>query len=1359
MKPVKLRHIFALWLMILPAIIRGEGRMVSNYGIASGLSNGYVMSITQDAGGSIWVATEEGLNRFDGNRFRSYTKDNSGLSANELNCVAQLPSDPDHLWIGTQREGVCVYDRRTGEISPLGYDVIISPDITSIVPAADGKGLWITHYYQGVQYYNPSTGETRIYNQENIKGLPTEIWTVTEGNDGLLYIGFNRDGLCVVDTAAHSVEQYRHDGNMASLPGNTVYSLCFDSSGNLWVGTDHGAALLNPRTKVVTPFIHNEKDPLSIAPGRIRDIKQMSNGQIWFASTQGGVSILTPGAHTYNNLRNIRFFRIQNDGVPHGLSSNYIKSIFQDSFGNVWLGNYRSGVDVISHLPPVFSRIDYVDKKSRNTSYKAVWSCVTDPVDGTLWLGGENEIVSVKNDNINAIELPHSENYTRTYVRALAMDRNHTLWIGTTDNGLLTYHTGSKNFTKAKGSPADIRMFFEDIDGTMRVGSDMGVFIYRDGSLIADSTINKRLVDKVVNAMLRDRQGNLWIGTFGKGITILDKDYKVAYSFTIEDGFPSNAINAMRLDSRGRIWVATRGGLVLFADSRNPADFKVIEDVGRPGVSHIRSVEEDIDGSLWVSSSRGVARVNPNTLKASIYDGIESMPLHSFAENASTADDSGRIYFASANGVFSLMPHDVDANLTPQPVKITNFTVYKGGGSHDNEINIPVNSDMLELPYYLNTFRIKFSVMDHAMAQRADLSYNMQGLDDVWIETFGNNDAMYRDLPPGEYKFQVRQRLKGHDWEQPVTVLTLRIPPPIYLTWWAKAVYVVLIIGLFVAMALFYQHRVRLKQRLSAEVEKSRNRQKLNDERLRFYTNITHELRTPLTLIMGPLEDMVSDPGMPSQYSYKLQMVRDSSNTLLNLINGILEFRKTETQNRPLTVKRGNLGNLLREIAIRYKELNRNKDVQFNLDIDVDSPEIYYDEEMMTIIVNNLLSNAVKYTPKGTISLSFHTVESNGVRYSEINVSDTGYGISANKLPRIFERYYQVKGEHQASGTGIGLSLVKNLVDLHEAEISVSSKEGEGSVFTVRLRTDNLYPNAIQAEDSANSQIVENVENFDEEAHRNERTKVLVVEDNDDIREYIRQALENQFVVLTARNGLEGLKKVQEENPDFVISDIMMPEMDGVTLCRSIKEDILTSHISVILLTAKDALRDKEEGYEAGADSYLTKPFSAKLLLSRIHNIIRQRRTIASQLMARPLPISAEAEQGKVTPPDDEIKEKSDAEKALNPLDRQFIDKINNIINENISLEDLGVSFLAERMCMSQSSLYRKLMAIVGVSANEYIRHIRLGRAEEMLRGGEMNITEVAFNTGFGSHSSFGKAFKKEYGMSPSEYVKTLNDK
>jgi signal transduction histidine kinase/ligand-binding sensor domain-containing protein/DNA-binding response OmpR family regulator len=1345
------KYTVALCLLLFSSLIAGAERMVSNYGVTSGLSNGYVMSIAQDTDGIIWVATEEGLNRFDGKHFTSFTKENSGLSANELNCVAQIESDPNRLWIATQRDGLCAYDRRSGEITRVESG-LLSSDITSIVPASDG-GMWLTHYHFGVQYYNPLTGESREYNHRTIPGMPREIWTVAEGNDGRLYVATNHDGLCVVDTASHTMELYRHRTNEPSLPGNVVYSLCFDTSGNLWVGTDKGAALFNPRTQAFTPFVHSDNNPHSIAPGRIRDIKQLGNGEIWFATTQGGVSVLSPGSYAYNDLRNARFAHLSANGEPEGLSSVYIKTIFQDSFGNVWLGNYRSGVDVVSHLPAVFSRINYLSSGTRNVSYKPVWSCCSSPHDGTLWLGGENEIVSVKDGMVTPIELPRSESGSHTFVRTLAVSGDKMLWVGTHEKGVFTFNPATRQFTRIPGSPTDIRAFFEDTDGTMRVGSTEGVYIYRNGVLENDTAINSRLIDWVIHDMVRDKSGNLWIGTFGKGVSVLDKRGELLYRLTVDEGFPSNAVNALHRDSRGRIWAGTRSGLVLFTDLSHPDEFKRIEDVERAGISHVSSIEEDLDGSLWISSSRGIARINPNTLKASIYDGMESMPLYSFMENGSACDDSGRIYFASANGVFSLMPHDLDAAVASQPVRITKFTIFKeGGGREENAMSMPVNSDEITLPYTLNTFRITFNVMDHDMVQRTDLSYSMLGLDDVWIECFGNNEAMYRNLPPGVYKFQVRQRLKGHDWEQPVTVLTVKISPPIWLTWWAKAIYVLIFIGVIIAVALFYKHRVKLKQRLEAEVEKSRNRQKLNDERLRFYTNITHELRTPLTLIMGPLEDMVSAPGLPSQYSYKLQMIRDSSNTLLNLINGILEFRKTETQNRHLTVKKGNLGNLLREIGIRYKELNRNPHVQFVLDIDLNAPDIYYDEEMLTIIVNNLLSNAVKYTPKGTISLSFHTVEENGVVYSEIKVSDTGYGIARNKLARIFDRYYQVKGEHQASGTGIGLALVKNLVDLHEAQISVDSTEGVGSTFTVRLVTDSLYPNALQAE--SNDKGAADEPELTEHSQADAKVKVLVVEDNDDIREYIRQALVDEFTVLTACNGLEGLKVVQEENPDFVISDIMMPEMDGVSMCRSIKEDILTSHIPVILLTAKDSLRDKEEGYESGADSYLTKPFSAKLLLSRIHNILRLRRTIASQLMSRSGAVAPP--EGTVTPPEDEVKEMKEAAKALNPLDRQFMDKINTIINDNLDREDLGVAFLAEQMCMSQSSLYRKLMAIVGVSANEYIRHIRLGKAEEMLREGLLNITEIAFRTGFGSHSSFGKAFKKEYGMAPSEYLKKI---
>lgn len=612
---------------------------------------------------------------------------------------------------------------------------------------------------------------------------------------------------------------------------------------------------------------------------------------------------------------------------------------------------------------------------------------------------------------------------------------------------------------------------------------------------------------------------------------------------------------------------------------------------------------------------------------------------------------------------------------------------------------------------------------------------------------------MYRNIPPGDYEFQVKQKQKGFDWSSPVTVVKIHIAPPIWLTWWAKTIYFLLGVVFLAVVAWYYKRRVSLKQQLETERVNSRNRQELNEERLRFYTNITHELRTPLTLIMGPLEDLVGDPSLPARYSYKLQTIRDSSTTLLNLINDILDFRKTETQNRQLIVKRGDISNLLLEIGLRYKELNRNPDRTFILDIERGGPMLYYDAGMLTTILNNLLSNAMKYTVAGSITLSYHTVTADGIRKSVIKVSDTGYGISRKNLEHIFERYYQENGEHQASGTGIGLALVKSLADIHNADIKVESEPGKGSTFTLTLLTDNIYPDAIHTPETELKAAQKNLpepEDTGDEPKSERRIKLLVVEDNDDIREYIRQALVDEFDVLVARNGIEGLKVVHDEDVDMVISDIMMPEMDGISMCRSIKGDLLTSHIPVILLTAKDSILDREEGYESGADSYLTKPFSGRLLRSRI----RIRRKIAAQFMAKDTPHNNDGDRqhdsGSVGNTDSAV------EKAISPIDRQFMEKIRQIVFDNMTVEELGVSFIADKMCMSNSSLYRKINALVGVSPNEYIRHVRLSLATSLLEEGVLSVTEIAERTGFGSLSSFAKAFKKVYGMTATDYVASL---
>lgn len=1342
-------------LTVVCAGVDAHAMKVHNFGVSSGLANGYVRAMAQDHDGYVWVATNDGLSRFDGHGFKNFNKDNSGLSGNELNGLAVCAADPYRMYIATQRSGLARYDCRTGLIEPVENDSLLSKDITSVTPAADG-GLWLTHYHFGVQYFNPVTGAMRDYDVNTLPGLPGRVWTMAEGADGVLFVGHVGNGLSVIDTKTNTLKNYTHNGaDPSTLPGDDVYSISIDPGGSVWLGTDKGAALFNPETDSFIRFEHNPDNPASIASGKVWDIYRMADGELWFGTSQGGVSVLNPKSYTYSDISKADFRTLPVGGAPDGLTSPYVYTIYQDSFGNIWIGHYRAGVDVIGHLDPIFERMEYLSAGPRHSYYLPVWNCVAD-ADGGVWMGSENELIKARDGKLKRYQLPGNKEGVRTFIYDLALDRDGKVWVATSERGAFFYNPDTDKFTDVSSMlPVDVRTFFADPDGRLVIGTVNGIYIYENGTISEAANINSQLEDRIVQTVAMDRRGRMWIGTFGKGVSVFDPRGNKIADFNLDTGFPSNAVNALMCDSRGLMWVATRDGLLYFPDAAHPEKFTEINVLKRAGITHVMAIEEDDAHNIWVSTNKGIAHYNVKTEELSFYHDTNEIPLNTFFERGSAVGNDGRIYFASNNGLISLNPKSIEATIAEPAIALTAFTVLTERKKKETEVDVHPASDKIKLPYDQNTFRITFNVLDHAMAQRTDFAYNMEGVDDVWTETSGENVALYRNLPPGKYNFRVRQRHKGTNWSEPKTILRLEIAPPYYLTWWAKTIYAIVALLLIFMIARSYKRRVEMKQRLAGEVADNANRQQLNEERLRFYTNITHELRTPLTLILGPLEDLVSDPAMPKQYSYKLQMIRDSSNSLLGLINGILEFRKTETQNRRLMVKKGLLSNYIREIGLRFKELNRNPDVEFIMDIEGNDEPFYFDSEMITIILNNLLSNAVKYTSKGCITLSYHTVtDAEGVRHSNIKVEDTGYGIAKEGLEHIFDRYYQVNGAHQASGTGIGLALVKSLADLHQATIEVESEEGRGSTFTLSLLTDNIYPEALHGVEDMSKKNAE--PQTDAEAATDRRLKLLVVEDNVDIREYITRTLSDDFEVLTAKNGLEGLHAVQTKHPDIVISDIMMPEMDGIEMCRAIKEDILTSHIPVILLTAKDSLRDKEEGYESGADSYLTKPFSAKLLVNRINNLLRARRRIAAALLSEAKSV---INQGSDEPSKEPMEENEDVSQTLNSLDREFIDKIRAIIDENLSYEELGVAFLADKMCMSSSTLYRKIMAIVGVSTNEYIRRVRLGRAAEMLVNSGLNITDIAFQTGFGSHSSFAKAFKKEFGMTASEYVAAQKNK
>ena len=797
------------------------------------------------------------------------------------------------------------------------------------------------------------------------------------------------------------------------------------------------------------------------------------------------------------------------------------------------------------------------------------------------------------------------------------------------------------------------------------------------------------------------------------------------------------------------MWLATGEGLVCFPSARN-FDYQVFQrKEGLPN-THIRAISEDKNGNIWASTNTGISCYITSKKCFYTYDHSNNIPQGSFISGCVTKDHNGLIYFGSINGLCFFNP-DIAIN-SPQipPVVITKVRIPGRLTSREkNETAIPISEGEIELTHEQNSFNLTFNVQDYSLANQVEYAYMLKGLENSWYTINEQNSVTFRNIPPGKYEFLVKARLHNQDWSEDMTSLRIHITPPLWLTWWAKLIYILITISIIYTIIHAYKKKIDLESLYTLEKKNHEQEQELNQERLRFYTNITHELRTPLTLILGPLEDMQKDTSLPTRQAQKLSVIHQSALRLLNLINQILEFRKTETQNKKLCVCKSNIAPLVHEIGLKYKELNQKKAIDFQIQIEKEEMLLFFDKEIITIILDNLISNAIKYTEQGKITLSLYPTTRNGVTYTEIKVSDTGYGISAEALPHVFDRYYQESGKHQASGTGIGLALVRNLVELHEGEIRVESIQNEGSTFYISLLTDNIYPNALHGDSTKQTEEEMISEAVPEDSQNTEpetsKPILLIVEDNEDIQKYIAESFSDSFEVITGSNGEEGKQQALNRIPDIIVSDIMMPVMDGITLCRQLKEDVRTSHIPVILLTAKDSLQDKEEGYEVGADSYLTKPFSASLLRSRINNLLDSRKKLIAQFQ----------QTGTSHNPNSHLDEKrSIITEALSKLDNEFIEKITQLVEDNLSSEKIDITYLSDKMCMSGSTLYRKMKALTGLSTNEYIRKVKMQNAERLLLEGKYNISEIAYKIGMNSTGYFRQCFKDEFGVSPSDYLK-----
>lgn len=1345
----KLLLFLGLILQVL-ALTASTSSIFKNLGLKEGLSNGFVNDMIIDGQGFIWAATESGLTRIAGTKCTIFKNNNSNID-NDGIVGLYYNKESNSIWILFKNGHIDVFDCKTQQFIHFTQK-IPKKSVADIKGAADG-GIWIAYYDGTIQHYTPKNQKFSTISNKRLPNIKNGIRSITDDGNDHLYIGLRIEGLYVYNLRTQKTKYFRHNPNdPQSLPGDNVRSICIDHAKNIWVGTNLGLGLLDPFTGKFKVFKHIANNPASLAGDNIHQIIEMNDRTLWIASDIGGISVLDLNLYKNPLTEKLKFSQITKENS--GLSSNNNRRIIQDSFGNIWIANYSMGIDFIAKSAASINTLKYMGK-----ALEEVTGLYCDH-QGNLWIGQDNLMSLYQNGKL--MQTWNFSSYlsnSSSSIYVFEEDKKGNIWCGTSDNGVLKFNPHTHSFTRINyAQNLDVHALCENAQGKMWVGTEAGIFSVENDKINKEQELNRQMGKNptIIYSIKEDNYGQIWIGTLDRGVFVFSKQMKLIVHLTEKNLLATNSINHIIKDADGGIWMATMRGLAYVQNPLQPGAIKNYNE--RYGIkdSHIRAISQDKQGNIWVSMFSGIACLNIHKQRFYNYDYESGIPTSNFVEASAVTTPDGTIYFGSPGGICFFNPQQLTEPKAVSPIQIINCErVGKLSDQFASRLISPNKEGIIYLSHDDNTFKINFTIKDFSQEGNVEYSYMMKGLDDQWYETEGDNEVTFRNLKPGDYTFIIRAKLKNQDWEDASTAeMKVVVNPPLWLTWWAKLCYVLLIMGILGYFFRSYQKQLLLRNSLVQEKWESKQRQQVNEERLRFFTNITHELRTPLTLILGPLEDLMEDKEIAERVHHKIGCIHASAERLLNLINDILEFRKTQTQNRKLTVAKANLGAFVREIGVRFKDLNQNSRLNIRLNIKTGVPELYFDSEVINTVINNMMSNAIKYTPEGSITLSLTMPEDNTVA---IAVEDTGYGIDKDALPHICDRYYQENGNHQASGTGIGLALVKSLATLHQAELTVESEKGQGSKFTFSLKADRTYPEALHKDDNQDLATAENAEENEttsKEPTEDIRPLLLIVEDNADIRLYIEESLHEDYRIIQACNGREGMEQAFSKVPDIIVSDIMMPEMDGIKMTHILKEDIRTSHIPIILLTAKTSINDQEEGYDSGADSYLTKPFSAKLLHSRIRNILSGRRRLADYIVQKNISqfeTSADEQQTsqKAT------EEKEDAMTCqISNLDKKFLEKLNKLIENHISTDDLDMAFMTDKMAMSHSTFYRKVKALTGMSANEYIKKAKLRHSMTLLKKGEYSIAEVAILAGFNNLGNFRESFKREFGKSPSEILK-----
>lgn len=1358
-----------------PGDLRKKRIIFDQFSENQSLSQSSINCVLQDHDGFLWIGTFSGLIRYDGYETTVFHSENKPgkIRSNKITTIYE--DREGYLWIGTHMGGLFRYDKHRNEFEHFGYQKndphsLSNDNVWSIEEDQHGN-LWIGTEI-GLNILRKGKAGFERVSKANTPSLSydfitdihlsssNELWVSTEeGLNRLVVTG--KPG-----AERYSFENYSYEEDLSNKAlHNYIYQigeLTVNGKPSIWLSTKKGLkGLFNNKLK---NFLVPHK---SLSYSFFRSLLAVDGKNPYLiAGSETGLSLFDPETQRFETVP-------YDDYREMNISHPSITALYIDEGGVLWVGT-KKGLNKFDTYTKDFEAFPTTQfDKSKN-----IITGVQNSSLGGYWIstiGGGLFKFDGKDSFTHYTIMSGEENDFTEFIQTLYSDNRGNIWVGTAGAGV--YHFNERNIKRA-GTISKFDHYFTRSASPLNDDYVMSLAGDRDGNILVgmwSGGLNKITPDKKVIkfdqpelkrtpvvVLHPDHTGTVWVGTRGKGFyrfretagkSTLKHYFKGEEEDTLKT-ISNNFINAVYEDHAGTLWIGTDGGLNAF--DRRTEEFSQFPLEGGPSNDVIASILEDDQGKLWLAHWNGLTVIDPADSRwMRNYDNNDRIMGGFFYNNVCVKSREGHLLFAGSEGLNRIDTKRIVQKPKEYPLAITQFELFGKPVTYGEEINGRViltsplqNNLKVELKHFENSIAFEFASLDYAAPEKIRYAYMLEGFNKEWsYATSERRYANYTNLNYGEYTFKVKATSTDGVWSDTYSQVQITIRPPWWKTSWAILGYILTTFVVMYGFRKLILLRANLIHDIKLERLQRENMEKLNKAKLQFFTNISHEFRTPLTLILGPVQNLLDSGTMDKTFRAHALNISNNAQRLLRLVNQLLDFRKAESGNLKLEVSEGNIVRFIKEIKLSFDMLAGQMNIQFLMESSSPIIKLWFDRDQFEKIMFNLLSNAFKHTPStGIITIRIQEVEEEVI----ITVEDTGKGIKNEHFDKIFQTFFSYDDDKHHTGTGIGLALTKSLVDMHHGKIDVQSREGEFTRFIVRLRK-----GAAHFHESEIQRLSDDIESMDHypslvglelsplEADKPDTLltpapghKLLIVEDNEGVRAYIRSIFQADYEIVEAENGKEGWTLAVDLSPDLIISDIMMPVMDGITLCKKLKSDVKTSHIPVILLTARTALIFKVEGLETGADDYVTKPFNPKLLELKVRNFIRIRESMRNHFSSKDV---LTIEPRKVT---------------LTSADEVFVGKMVESIEKNMSNAEYSVEELSLDVGMSKMQLYRKMKALTNQSANEFIRTMRLKRAAQLLEQNQLTVAEVTYEVGFTDLPYFRECFKKMFGVTPSEYTR-----